>query len=95
MTQDTEIKGERGDQKGPPDTNAAPLQQLQVAEFELTAGAAKVKASVRVTPVGFLAIGAMVTGILLATSSLVWSATSAARVRAGRRSSGDTTHNEC
>ena len=92
MTQDTETPAERRDQTGPPDTNTTPLHHPQVAEFELTAGAAKVKASVRVTPVGFLAIGAMVTGILLATSSLVWSATSAARVRAGRRSSGDTIH---
>ena len=71
------------------ETDAAPLRQLQVAEFELAAGAVKLKASVRLTPVGFLAIGAMVSGVLLATSSLVWSATSVARRRAGRREQSD------
>ena len=57
--------------------------------IELVAGPVKIHASVRLTPVGFLAIGAMVTGILLAASSVVWSATSVARRRAGRRERSD------
>lgn len=64
----------------------APLHEPQVAEYEFSAGPIKVRAAVRVTPLGILAIGAMVTGILLATSSVVWSSTSAARIRAGRPS---------
>lgn len=91
MTQDTEMQGQRRGQVGPPmkETDAAPLRQLQVAEFEFAAGVVKMKASLRLTPVGFLAIGAMVSGILLATSSVVWAATSAARRRADRRERSD------
>jgi len=90
MTQDTDTTRKR-DEDGPPLTaaDATPLGRMQVAEFELTAGPLKMHASVRLTPMGFLAIGAMVTGILLATSSVVWSATSAARLRAGRRERSD------
>ena len=90
MTQDTETPRERR-QEGPPLTgaDATPLGRMQVAEFELAAGPVKIHASVRLTPVGFLAIGAMVTGILLAASSVVWSATSIARSRAGRRERSD------
>ena len=90
MTQDTETPRKR-DQEGLPLTaaDATPLERMQVAEFDLAAGPVKIHASVRLTPVGFLAIGAMVTGILLAASSVVWSATSAARSRAGRREGSD------
>ena len=79
MTQDIETPAER-----------RPLAQMQVAEFELTAGPVRIRASARLTPVGFLAIGAMVTGIVLATTCLVWSATSVARMkRADRRGRSD------
>ena len=90
MMQDTEGPRERN-QEGPPLTAAdvTPLGRMQVAEFDLAAGPVKLHASVRLTPVGFLAIGAMITGILLAASSVVWSATSVARSRAGRRERPD------
>ena len=84
MTQDIDTPRERG-QAPLTAADATPLGRMQVAEFELAAGPVKIHASVRLTPVGFLAIGAMVTGILLAASSVVWSATSVARSRAGRR----------
>ncbi|MDP1872721.1 hypothetical protein [Phenylobacterium sp.] len=38
-------------------------------------------AKVKVTPAGLLAIGGLVSGILLSTSVLVWTATSVARRR--------------
>jgi hypothetical protein len=38
-------------------------------------------AKVKVTPTGLLAIGALVSGILLSTSVLVWTATNVARRR--------------
>jgi len=44
-------------------------------------GEARFVAKVKVTPAGLLAIGALVSGILLSTSVLVWTATSAARRR--------------
>ncbi len=42
---------------------------------------ARFVAKVKVTPAGLLAIGALVSGILLSTSVLVWTATSVARRR--------------
>jgi len=44
-------------------------------------GEARFTAKVKVTPAGLLAIGALVSGILLSTSVLVWTATSVARRR--------------
>lgn len=88
MTQGTDTPRER-DQAALTAADATPLGRMQVAEFELAAGPVKMRASVRLTPVGFLALGAMVTGILLAASSVVWSATSIARSRAGRRERSD------
>lgn len=44
-------------------------------------GEARIVAKVKVTPAGLLAIGALVSGILLSTSVLVWTATSVARRR--------------
>lgn len=49
------------------------------ASFRL--GEARFTAKVKVTPAGLLAIGALVSGILLSTSVLVWTATSVARRR--------------
>ena len=90
MTQDTDTSRGRGpDGPSLTEADATPLGRMQVAEFELAAGPVKMHASVRLTPAGFLAIGAMVTGILLATSSVVWSATSAARIRARQRERSD------
>lgn len=59
--------------------NRSPLQDPQVAGLEMSGGPVRVRLDLRVTTSGLLAIGALVTGILLATSSLVWSATSVAR----------------
>lgn len=54
--------------------------QTAVAEFEL--GPMRARAEVRVTPAGVLAIGAMVSGVLLSTAVLVWATTAARRARA-------------
>ena len=59
--------------------NRNPLQDPQVAKSEISDGPVRMRLDLRVTTSGLLAIGALVTGILLATSGLVWSATSVAR----------------
>lgn len=51
------------------------------AAVSLRMGEARFVAKVKVTPAGLLAIGALVSGILLSTSVLVWTATSVARRR--------------
>lgn len=91
MTQDTGMQGEgRGQEAASLEAaDSGLLRQVQVAEFELAGGPVRLRASVRLTPLGFLALGAMVSGILLATSSVVWAATSAARRRADRRARFD------
>jgi hypothetical protein len=47
--------------------------------IELTGGPVTLRAEVRVTPKGLLAVGALVSGVLLSTAVLVWTATSVAR----------------
>ena len=59
--------------------NRNPLQDPQVAKSEISGGPVRMRLDLRLTTSGLLAIGALVTGILLATSGLVWSATSVAR----------------
>lgn len=54
-------------------------REVQVAEAELTLGKLSMRSRVEVTPRGLLAIGALVSGVLLSTSVLVWTATSVAR----------------
>ena len=51
----------------------------QVAEVKAEFGKAKFEARVKMTPRGLLAVGALVGGILLSTSVLVWVATSPVR----------------
>lgn len=53
--------------------------ELQVAEWEASAGPLAMRARVQATPAGLLAVGVLVSGILLSTSVLVWSATNVAR----------------
>jgi len=61
-------------------TDAAPaLTPEQHARLDLQAGPVSLKLEVRVTPAGLLAIGGLVSGILLSTAVLVWSATSVPR----------------
>lgn len=79
---DTEMRA-RPSQDGPSlgEVVPAPLHRLQEAEYEAVAGPFKVRGSLRLTPAGILAVGVMVSGILLATSCLVWSGASVARRR--------------
>ncbi|MBI1684476.1 hypothetical protein [Caulobacter hibisci] len=56
--------------------------QTALAEFE--AGPVRYRAEVRVTPAGILAVGALMSGILLSSAAIVWAAKSAARLRAAR-----------
>lgn len=56
--------------------------QTAVAEFQL--GPLHARAEARVTPAGILAIGAMVSGVLLSAAVVVWASTSVARERVGR-----------
>lgn len=51
--------------------------QSAVVDFE--GGPVRVHAEVRLTPRGILAIGGLVSGILISTAVLVWTATSVAR----------------
>lgn len=63
-----------------PDPRAADLDPGgQVALLEMSLGKAQVKVRVRVTPTGLLAIGGLVSGVLLSTAALVWVSTSAVR----------------
>ena len=55
------------------------LQEQQVAEFEIGGRPLKVSGRVAVTPAGLLAIGALVSSILLSTAVLVWASTSVPR----------------
>jgi len=50
------------------------LSQEQTAHAEVEIGSFKAHASVKVTPAGLIAMGALVTGILLATRELVGTA---------------------
>jgi hypothetical protein len=54
-------------------------QQTAVAEWR--AGPMSARAEVRVTPAGVVAIGLMLSGVLLSTAVLVWASTSVARRR--------------
>jgi len=51
----------------------------QTATIELAGGPVSFRAELRVTPKGLLAIGGLVTGVLLSTAAVVWTATSVAR----------------
>ncbi|MFT4251110.1 MAG: hypothetical protein QM608_01325 [Caulobacter sp.] len=60
-------------------------RQPQTAVSEFEAGPFRYRAEVRVTPAGILAVGALVSGMLLSTAAIVWAAKSAARLRALRK----------
>jgi hypothetical protein len=60
------------------DTPPAPAEPQQ-ARLDLQAGPVSLKMEVRVTPGGLLAIGGLVSGILLSTAVLVWTAAAARR----------------
>ena len=57
--------------------------QTAIAEFK--AGPFSARAEVRFTPIGVLAIGALMTGMLLSTALVVWASTSVGRARVSRR----------
>ena len=63
-----------------PDSRAADLDPRgQVALLEMSLGKAQLKVRVRVTPTGLMAIGGLVSGVLLSTAALVWVSTSVVR----------------
>jgi hypothetical protein len=62
-----------------PASPQAPPNAPQHARLDLQAGPVSLAMEVRVTPGGLLAIGGLVSGILLSTAVLVWSATAAPR----------------
>lgn len=57
----------------------------QSASAEFRWGAMTSRAEVRVTPLGILAIGGMLSAVLLSTAVVVWASTSIGRARAARR----------
>lgn len=57
----------------------AATRPLNTAVVVARAGPVRVSAKVRVSELGILAIGGLVSGILLSTSALVWVATTPAR----------------
>jgi hypothetical protein len=58
---------------------ADPDPHGQVAWLDISIGKAQLKGRVRATPTGLLAIGALVSGVLLSTAALVWVSTSVVR----------------
>ncbi len=57
----------------------------QSASAEFRWGAMTARAEVRVTPLGILAIGGMLSAVLLSTAAVVWASTSIGRARAAAR----------
>ncbi|RRS03760.1 hypothetical protein EIP75_14355 [Aquabacterium soli] len=55
------------------------LSKPQTAEIAAGAGKASMQVKARVTPSGLLAIGGLVSGILLSVTALVWASTSVKR----------------
>lgn len=62
----------------PVDTKPA-SQEPQTAELHADVGKASVDVKARMTPDGLLAVGGLVTGILLSVAAVVWVATSVRR----------------
>jgi hypothetical protein len=60
--------------------NASETNQHE-GELEVTAGPVRLHVAVRISTGGLLAVGAMVSGIILSVAPLVWVATSVARER--------------
>lgn len=56
-----------------------PIAEDQIAELDLTTRPLRLRARVRLSPAGILAVGGLVSGILLSTAALVWTSTSVAR----------------
>lgn len=50
------------------------IQDIQSAEIELVAGPVQLRLRARVTPVGLLAFGVMMSGIVASASAVVWAA---------------------
>jgi hypothetical protein len=62
-----------------------PKPDPQSASAEFRWGAMTACAEVRVTPLGILAIGGMLSAVLLSTAVVVWASTSIGRARAAAR----------
>ncbi len=62
-----------GEQDGDRPSGTGPVVQTATAEVRLGEHVS-LRAEVRVTPAGLLAIGALVSGIILSVAPLVWSA---------------------
>ena len=65
--------------KSSPEPSSDGRRNLQSAKIDLSVGPVRLRAHVRLTPAGLLAIGALVSSVLVASSAIVWSATSVAR----------------
>ncbi|CAN7518300.1 hypothetical protein [Rhizobacter sp. LjRoot28] len=64
---------------GTPTSSHAPALAPQAAELDARLGSASLHVRVHMTPAGLLAVGGMVSGILLSVAALVWTATSVRR----------------
>jgi hypothetical protein len=62
-----------------PPASPPAMQAPQVARLRLRAGPMSLGLTVRMTPAGLLALGGLVSGILLSTTALVWAATATPR----------------
>lgn len=49
-------------------------REVQSAEFELVAGPIRLSLRARMTPLGLLTLGVMVSGIVASSSAVVWAA---------------------
>lgn len=63
----------------PYDLTADHSTETAIAEFE--AGPLRYRAEVRVTPAGILAVGALLSGVLLSTAVIVWATKAAVERR--------------
>lgn len=63
-----------------PRQTPAPPPARNTSTTVLRAGPVKLAVKVRMTPAGLLAVGGMVSGILLSTAALVWVTAAAARL---------------
>ncbi len=50
------------------------IREVQSAELDLVAGPLRLRLSARATPVGLLAFGVMMSGIVASASAVVWAA---------------------
>ncbi len=73
------IDAPRPDRSERPAPPSKAREDPEAVDIRLRAGPLRLRTSARMTPAGLMAIGGLVSSILLSTAALVWVATSVAR----------------